>query len=243
MTDKVQISFRISSLTPETLSIGRLAEYLECLSELYGSEDHVHFKCVEKGSAVLVAETDKHAVNKITYRLRLIKGDKSEPKVQRTYRKINELLYNDNSTAEVTLSTEKGEIIKFPGIAPKEEISVTQPVEIDGVVIRIGGTDKTIPVHIRDIEGNIIHCNIKGEEEAKKLSKHYLDGTLRITGTGKMTRNEDGVWKLSDVMISSFAKVNDEPLEKVIKSIVDIEGNGWKTLDNPISEWQEIRGK
>lgn len=243
MTDKVQISFRISSLTPETLSIGRLAEYLECLSGLYGNEGHVHFRCVEKGSAVLVAEADTHIAGNITHRLRLIEGGKAEPKIQKTFRKTNELLYNDNSTAEVTLSTEKGKIIKFPGIAPKEEISVIQPVEIDGVVVRIGGTDKTIPVTLRDTEGNIINCNIKGEAAAKELSKYYLDETLRITGIGKMTRNEGGIWRLSDVMISSYAPVNNEPLEKAIKSITDIEGNGWKTLDDPISEWQEIRGK
>ena len=48
--EKEDITFRIDVFSPETLPMGRLAEYLAHLSTLYGQKEKVHFKGIEKGS-------------------------------------------------------------------------------------------------------------------------------------------------------------------------------------------------
>ena len=244
MTNKIQIKFRISSLTPDTLSMGRLAQYLACLAGMYGNENDVRFKGVRKGSAVLVAEAFPDVVDGIEHRLRLINTNDVDNKVQRAYDEVNKLLREDYSTAYVTRPI-YGKIIAFPGVKllhQKEPVSVRQPVTIDGVVIRIGGKDDTIPVVVEDMEGNNIPCTIRGKQNAKALSKYYLGETLRITGTGKLTRNEDGVWRMSDVVIESYYPINDEPIDKIFSDLRAIEGNGWKSLKNPIATWKKMRG-
>lgn len=244
MTNKIQIKFRISSLTPDTLSMGRLAQYLACLAGMYGNDDDVRFKGVRKGSAVLVAEAFPDIVDGIERRLRLINTSETDGKAQRAYNDLNRLLQEDHSTAYVT-RPKLGKIITFPGAKQQrrtDQISVVQPVTIDGVVIRIGGKDDTIPVVIQDMEGNNISCTIKGKQNAKELSKYYLGDTIRITGNGKLTRGEDGIWKMSDVMINSYYPISDEPLDKIFNDLREIEGNGWKSLPNPIATWKKIRG-
>lgn len=244
MTNKIQIKFRISSLTPDTLSMGRLAQYLACLAGMYGNHDDVRFKGVRKGSAVLVAEAFPDIVDGIERRLRLINTSETDDKAQRAYNDLNRLLQEDHSTAYVT-RPKLGKIITFPGAKQQrrtDQISVVQPVTIDGVVIRIGGKDDTIPVVIQDMEGNNISCTIKGKQNAKELSKYYLGDTIRITGNGKLTRGEDGIWKMSDVMINSYYPISDEPLDKIFNDLREIEGNGWKSLPNPIATWKKIRG-
>ena len=44
--------FRIDSLSPETLPMLRLAEYVTCLGKLMGSDEHVHLLKVRSGSAI-----------------------------------------------------------------------------------------------------------------------------------------------------------------------------------------------
>lgn len=244
MTNKIQIKFRISSLTPDTLSMGRLAQYLACLAGMYGNDNDVRFKGVRKGSAVLVAEAFPDVVDSIEHRLRLINTSETDDKAQRAYNDVNRLLQEDHSTAYVT-RPKSGKIITFPGGKQQrriDPISVMQPVTIDGVVIRIGGKDETIPVVVQDMEGNNIPCTIKGKQNAKALSKYYLGETLRITGTGKLTRNEDGVWRMSNVIIESYYPISDEPIDKIFNDFRAIEGNGWKSLKNPIATWKKMRG-
>lgn len=244
MTDKTQISFRISALTPDSLPMKRLAEYLSFLAVMYGNDNEVHFKGVRKGSAVLVAEAFSDVVDGIEQRLRLINTSETDDKAQRAYNDVNRLLQEDHSTAYVA-RPKFGKIITFPGAKQqrgRDPISVVQPVTIDGVVIRIGGRDETIPVVVQDMEGNNISCTIKGKQNAKELSKYYLGDTIRITGIGRLTRGEDGIWKMSDVVINSYYPISNEPLDKIFSDLRSIEGNGWKSLDNPIATWKKIRG-
>ena len=64
--------FRIDAWSPDTLPMGRLAEYATCLAMLLGSEEHVHLLKVRKGSAVPEIAVERTAEPKVRQRLSLV---------------------------------------------------------------------------------------------------------------------------------------------------------------------------
>lgn len=236
------LTFRIDSLTPETIPMARLAEYLKELSALYGSEQHVHFAGITAGSAKLAAELEQPAIQAVKSRLTLVKGGTPPADALKAYAALDKLLKTDNAAA--TIYSKQGDnILIFPGRdAPTEEtVSITQPTTLDGIVIKIGGRDDTIPVLLKDQEGNILKCVVKGYDTAKRLAHHYLDKPIRVHGTGRWTRTGSG-WKLENLSIQSWEPIDNRPAFEVLAQLRNVNGNEWLEHDSPINEWRKMRG-
>lgn len=236
------ITFRIDSLSPETIPMARLAEYLKELSALYGSEQYVHFAGITRGSAKLAAELDEPAVQAVRSRLTLVKCGAPPADALKAYVALDKLLKSDNAAATI-YSKPDDNILVFPGRnAPAEEtISITQPTTVDGVVIKIGGRDDTIPVLIKDQEGNVVRCVVKGSAVAKRLAHHYLDKPIRVHGAGRWTRNGYG-WKLESLSIQTWETIDDQPAFEILNQLRNVEGNEWLDHDDPVEEWRKMRG-
>lgn len=222
--------------------MARLAEYLTHLASLYGSTDSVHFDKVKKGSAILQVAIDEPAVPKVLKRISEAKSNQPNQEIEKIYKTIDNLLRRDNATATISRGT--GKILDFPGRKLKEpEIyTITQPTSIDGVVMKIGGRDDTIPVTLRDQEGKIVNCQVRGEAYAKELSKYYLGQPIRVHGNGKWTRTAEGVWEIDSLFIHSHEELDITPVNTVFDELRKVEGNGWGSVEDPITEWKRMRG-
>lgn len=240
--EKETLTFSIDSLTPDTLSMARLAEYLKELSVLYGSQPHVHFDRVAPGSACLKVRIDDEARTEVGERLTLVKSGSPTTELGRAYSALNRLLREDHSSASIYF--EKGSnILIFPGAAEPtpDSMTVTQHTTVDGVVIKIGGRDDTIPVLLRDPEGKNIRGVVRGYAQAKELAKYYLDAPLRLQGLGKWVRDDDG-WRLEQLTIQSWVPLDPSPAAQVLAQLAQVEDNLWNSYDDPISEWKKMRG-
>jgi hypothetical protein len=243
MNTREILTFRIDSFTPDTLPMARLAEYLAQLAELYGSKDRVHFDKVKKGSALLQVAIEDMAVGRVVERIQNAKSASPEPDIQKAYKAIDALLRKDNAVGAISRPS-TGKIIEFPGRkAPQvESYALTQDTTVDGIVIKIGGRDETIPVLIRDAEGREVRCQIRGELRAKELAQHYLGGTLRFHGQGKWIRYPSGRWDLDSLVIDSFSELDDVSVDVVLDELSKLKGMGWKAMDTPIDSWKRLRG-
>ena len=148
------------SFTPETLPMERLGEYVAALAKLLGEQANVHFRGIEAGSAVLVASIDPPAQPKVRERVLMVRDGGGPSDARNAFADLDEMLRKDNATG--TLSDGPGGvIIPFPG-RNRPEPPVYGPFRedgtIDGQLIRVGGKDETVPVHLRD--GAIIHTGI-----------------------------------------------------------------------------------
>jgi len=236
------LTFRIDSLSPDTIPMARLAEYLKELSALYGSEDHVHFAGLSRGSVKLAAQLDEPVIEQVRARLTLVKYGAPPPDALRAYTALGKLLKRDNAAA--TIYAQQGEnILVFPGrdTTPEETITISQPTTIDGVVIKIGGRDDTIPVHVQDHDGTIIRCVVKGYTEAKRLAQHYLDKPIRIHGNGKWIRGPAG-WRIESLAIQTWEPVEDFIAEDILARFHRIDNNAWLDHADPVEEWRRVRG-
>lgn len=234
--------FRIDAWAPKTLPMARLAQYLAQLATLFGNKNHVHFLKVLKGSAVPVISVDHTAKPKVEARLRLVGSDEAPEDFIRAHHAINALLREDNATAY--LRARGGpKIIEFKGAKTPlaEEVVLVEHGELDGVVIRIGGKDDSVPVYLEGEAGQFYRCNTK-REIAKQLAGHIFGDPVRVSGRGKWHRNADGNWELDLFDIQSFQSLDPTPLNQVVTDLRQVEGSAWNSFDNPQEELKKLRG-
>jgi hypothetical protein len=110
---------------------------------------------------------------------------------------------------------------------------------LDGVLIRIGGKDDTIPVWLRDGEIEY-HCQAR-EEVARRIAPHYLDGTLRVHGSGKWIREDNGAWILQQFDIEDFELLDDSSLVDVVGKLRAVAGSRWHESDDAIRDAMTLR--
>lgn len=235
--------FRIDIWKPDTLPMSRLADYLGKLALLFGNKEHVHFMKVRKGSAIPEILVDEPAVPKVAARLKLASNPDAPEDLVRVSRDINRMLRDDNATGILRL---KGgaKIIDFPGKKTPlaEEAVVFEFGELDGVVIKIGGKDETVPVLLEGEDGVFYPCNTD-RETARKLAPYIFGGSVRIAGRGKWRRTEERSWELEKFDIKTFELLDETSLVDVITAMRAIEGSDWNGLDDPQAELKRIRGE
>ncbi len=233
--------FRIDAWSPETLPMARLAEYVACLAKLMGSEAHVHLLKVRKGSAVPEIAVALTAELKVRQRLSLVNTTDAPDDIKSNWSKVNTLLREDNASA--VLRVKRGAtILEFPGRKTplSEEVVVHEQGELDGVVIRVGGKDSTVPVWLQGEGGEKLECNAT-REFAKQLAKYLFEAPVRVAGNAKWRRTRERVWELAVFDIKSFEPLEQTPLNELVTQLRAIDTD-WSSLDDPQAELRRLRG-
>ncbi len=223
------------SFTPETLPMERLAEYVAALAKLLGEQANVHFRSVEAGSAVLVAAIDPPAQLKVRERVVAVRDGGGPGDARKAFADLDEMLRKDNATGALSDGA-TDVVIAFPGRNRPEPLAYgpfRQDGTIDGQLIRVGGKDETVPVHLRD--GAIIHTGLVcTPETARKIAPHLYGPTLRLHGTGAWFRTGAGGWELRSFRINDFEVLDDAPLLEVVGALRKVKGSDWSTVPDPV---------
>ena len=233
--------FRIDAWSPATLPMGRLAEYAACLAKLLGSEADVHLLKIRKGSAVPEIAVERTAEPKVRQRLSLVNTPDAPDELKFYWTKANALLREDNASA--VLRVKHGAmILEFPGRKTplSEEVVVHEHGEIDGVVIRVGGRDATVPVWLQGESGEKLECNAT-REIAKQLAKYLFEDPVRVAGNAKWRRTNERVWELAGFDIKSFELLEQTPLGEIVTKLRAIDTD-WSSMDDPQTELRRLRG-
>ena len=236
---KKKITFVIDGFTPETLPIYRLADYLRYFAALVGPDAEVRFERVGKGSAALINHAPEEIVPEVRGRITAAEHGLGEAEALRGFNGLKALLYQDKTTGRI--KEDRRKIVEFPKPQAMEYGSVVEESEVEGIVIRIGGKDETIHVHVLD--GDKTHTCVTTREKARELREYLLefDKPLRLIGRGKWTRTANGTWDLTEFKIADYEPLNGEALEQVLERIRKIPGSGWDKIDDPLAELDKIR--
>lgn len=232
-----EFRFRIEPYTPETIPMARLADYLHQLAAMLGEPKAVHFVRLETSSTVVVHQVEREAVPKVRERAQAVARRQGSRDAMRAYRNINHLLRQDNGAGVLEAPT-GAEIIRFPGIQQVERYgTVTQQCAVDGEVVRVGGTRDRVPITLRSEEEIIADC-YTSRATAKRLAAHLFE-PVRLFGSGRFAREDEGSWKLEYFSFEHFVRLTDEPLSSVIEALRAIPGGEWG--DNALDELRLIR--
>lgn len=232
---------RITAYSPDTIPMNRLAEYMLQVAALMGSEAHVHFNGLNKGSTILCVKVEQEDVPKVSERLTMANNVDAPADVARPFRALNDLLRMDKARA--TLKHGSAQIIKFPGcdtpviqrIGPVKEAG-----QLEGTVISVGGKDSTKHIRMQGHDGEEYKLTTRSLELAKDLGSN-LFSPVRVNGMGTWYRNADGQWELENFIVQSCEPLEDASLIEAVAALRDIDGDDWKRLPDPLAAWHELR--
>jgi hypothetical protein len=243
MDDLTYYDFRIDAWRPDTLPLKRLSEYMAELAKLFGSTEHVHLIKVRAGSAIPELAVHKTAQSKVEARLSLVGTPGAPADVTSPFQKLNKYLHEDNACA--TLRKKGGALlIDFPGKRTPlaEEVTLHEAGSLDGVVIRVGGSDDTVPVWLEGENQKRLYCTAS-KAIAKDLAVHLFGEAIRVTGNGKWRRSIDRTWHLDSFTIKSWEALEKDDLASVIRDLRAVPGSGWNAMEDAQSTWRSLRNE
>jgi hypothetical protein len=233
-----EFRFCIDAYTPETMPLDRLAEYLAELAQVLGDARSVHLVELEPGSTVLIHKVDAQAVPKIRDQVAAVRHGNAPRPAMAAYQKINRLLREDNGSG-VLIEESGAEILDFPG--KREEIpyfaAIEEYGEIDGEVIRVGGTGDPVPILLSADAGAFSGCWAK-RSIAKPLANHLFE-PVRLFGQGRWIRDAEGQWLLSRLNVDRFQVLEQEVLSAALTKLRAIPGLEWG--DEALDELLRLR--
>jgi hypothetical protein len=230
----------IDALSPATIPMGRLSEYMADFAELLGHQEHVHFEGVKGGSLFLACRVDPIAQNKIRRRIEEVQYRSAPKSAMKAYWSLDQRLAEDNAVGRIVQRTSK--IIEFPGrtrVVERSTGPIEQPGTLDGEVIQIGGRDETINVHLR-IGDDIVPC-VTSKPIARRLAPHLFGPHVRLSGVGIWSRAESGAWSVRRFTITDFNTLDRTPLPKLFENLRVKLTPGPQGRANPATFLRELR--
>ena len=109
-----------------------------------------------------------------------------------------------------------------------------------GAVIRVGGKDEIVPLHLQDTDGTTYHCHTS-KTMARDLAHHLFGDLVRVQGSGKWVRNPAHVWVLESFKIKYWEPIDQTFLEDTVKALRAVEGSQWNTFADPQAELKKLR--
>jgi hypothetical protein len=240
---QTEYRFKIDAYSPETIPMARLAEYMSDLAVLFGNRENVHFVQLEPGSTTLLQRIEYEAVPKVRTRINSVRNRTAPEDAISAYQRIDKRLQEDNAIGLVEAAEDTGQptiVIEFPGrksrLAEKFD-SISQPGSLDGLLIRVGGRDQTVPVYLEEQEE--IHRCTANRTLAKRLSP-YLFEVIRVQGVGKWNTDTFGNWIMEEFRISDFERLDTTTLTESVSRLRSIKSD-IQSLEDPIGELNKLR--
>lgn len=239
MIDEDIYTFHIDAYSPETIPMSRLAEYMLALAEMYGETEKVHFQGLRSGSTQILSRVEREAAPKV--RQNLIRAAASGAGDHGTaYKTLNDLLRSDNAEARLIRAGEN--VLDFPGRRMPRPAKIgpfTQPIEKDGVLVRIGGKDQSAHAIIEDSEGCTWSFEVT-RELARELAGLLYGPPIRLVGTGRWFRDEEGNWQHRDLKAGHFYPLNADTLSEVVARIRTLPQT-WDLSNDPLAALRALR--
>jgi hypothetical protein len=226
----------IDSYTPRNIPMARLAEYMAEFAKLLGETQQVHFDQIVDASVGMGAIVEPPAQPAVALRLQLIDTKNAAEDALRASRRIDDMLAADDATGE--LLADGAQIIQFPGKTrhtPQAFGPFTEDGTLDGEIVRIGGTDDTIHVTLRDGRKIYSAC-VATIDVAKQLAPYLLGPYVRLHGTGRWLRLGDGTWELKHFRIRSFDVLQGSSLQEIVARLQAVPGSHWPDVDDPVGQ-------
>lgn len=240
MTDHDDLyNLKIDAYTPDSLPMARLAEYLKCYADLLGEENCVHFGGIFPGSVQLHCNVQKESSFLVrTHVMEAPHGDRRLPHVRAFHRLYDMLMENSANAAlfcnaQPVLELHARSEILFPVIGP-----FTQAISRQGILIRIGGKDRTAHATIEDGDG-ILWSFAVSRHLAKRLAEHLFGHPIRLIGHGRCYRDAVGIWRHKSLKADDFEVLSNESLKEAVTRIREISAGAWHR--NSIDLMRQLR--
>lgn len=240
-----QYALHIKGVSSDTLDMGRIGEYLVQFAHLIGHDAKPRFEGMVKGSVVLRTKSSADHPALVRSRLRQAADSEASPMAHKAFNVIGEMMAADGARGAI-IDRQKAVVIQFPGVSKpatvEQEVVVTDSGDLDGQVVSIVGADDTVHIRLQDVGGVTHKIVVTKLDLAQELAKRFRKGWLRVRVHGKWKRSPEGRWEPLTVYADSFEELDSTSAADVFRALQQIPDNGWSNLDDPIGEWERLRG-
>lgn len=223
------------------MPMARLAEYLHHLATMLGETKSVHLVEIEEGTTTSVLDVEWEAFPKLKERANDLRNGQGPESAQKAKREIERCLAEDNAHFGDLLDESDDHLVRFIGSNHREDPAYgpfTQLATLDGVPIAVGGKNDPVPVQLETPD--TVHYCLASRDIAKRISQHLFTSYLRVSGTGRWSRDSDGLWTMIWFRIGDFIELDSEPLSEVTEKLQGIEA-AWKLEDDPLGMLDALR--
>ena len=235
-------ALRLRGVSPSTVRLARLGEYMKRYAELLGDVNETLFAGVVRGSAVLRARVSPARKSETHVRLLAAKAGTDGPSVK-ARDVLAELLARDGVTA--SLEDPSGAVIlEFKRSAPKSQQAeqiVHDVGVIDGVVVGLVGIDDTVHLKLLTSEGDTPSITVRDLAAARRIAPHFRGDVLRVHVHGTWRRNADGKWEPWVLYLDRVEELTNEPAAELLTRLALLPGNRWSTMADPQQLLRAIR--
>lgn len=209
--------WELKGYSPETIPMVRLAEYMQQLAKLLGQEPSVHFQKVEKSSVALISKVDRHAVGKVSARLKAVRQKTAPIEIMRHADWLNTMLADDQTSA--ILKEGSAIILRFPGVMGylPSTLRVPDRGSVLGYLYMLSEAPKGFHARIRVESGGALLCTA-APAVAKKLREHLFE-SVKVSGPGLWERSSEGVWTAVTLDIEEFIPADSAKLRAIIDQL------------------------
>ena len=231
--------FTIDAFTPDSLPMARLADYLAQLARMLGETRSVHLVRIEHGSTVLVHEIEEEALPSVKRRVKAVREGRGSGSANEAFQRMNGYLAEDDARARLQIGGAEADVLVFPGSSwSQPDVSaVRQTASVSGVVVRVGGIGKRVPVLLASHGRQTAGCHAD-RTTAKKLARHLFE-PVRLFGEGQWSRGTDDIWDVDRFSIERFEPLDEAKLSEVLDSLREVTA-AWP--DDLYLDLEAIRG-
>jgi hypothetical protein len=241
---KIEGKVNGQELTPLTLPMARLAEYLADLAAIMGHRESVHFIKADEGSHESIIYVDAEEESRVTHQIQSTARGMGPRDANAAYKRLDDRLREDDAVGDIINASQKAKVIEFPGRSldlPQAYGPIKERASLVGVLKRVGGFDKTVPIHLQRADEVIFYCDAD-EMIAKQLAPLYSQ-TIRVHGMATYSRGKEGAWKMDHFKIQSFdpKPLSEDTFSQTIGKLKAIPGSEWNDVSDPLEELQKLR--
>ena len=251
LTERLTYELKFNAYSPATIPMSRLSEYMSDMAGILGETTSVHFSTLKQGSTLLQAAIDKEAIPKVAARLRSWHAGSPPPDLVKAYKSLDKLLYDDNAVGTLTAFSDDepagAVIVRFPGCERPRVVDygiIRERGSLEGVPVSVVGRDAT--KHMQLVDGT---THVTGISMSQELAIKIMDAkcvyrkVIRLQGTGRWQRDDEGQWQLVEFKADDFEILDDSPLSQTIQRVRAIKGSEWTDTADPMRVLEEIRGE
>lgn len=235
---------RILGRNPDRIPMDRVGEYIRQFAELLGHENKPVFKGIKQASTGLKAAIPP--VRRQHVHLRLVQA-RNEPdsRPARVLRCIEGMLGED-SIRQAELKDAAGNVIQLltgAHLVKPDVARLYQHGSVDGVVTGLMGADDTMHLHLRDHIDRDLRLLVRNEDLARELLMRFRAGLVRVYVHGTWIRTDAG-WapEASKCTVEKYEMLDESSAREVFAALSETPGNGWKEMDDPMADWESLRG-
>lgn len=237
------VTLYIQGVNIDNLPLEDIGEYVADFAELLGRDVAPKYHGITRGSMKIKARVPlEREIDVKTRGFLLRTGDAPEDAV-RARERISRRLGRNHAKRATLLDSAQSKVIEIPVERPASAVpavpSVTRAGSLQGRIIRIGGKQDLVSVEIQDVDGMIYLCRAT-RDKARKLAREMFDPVVRVHGSGRWYRTEEGIWRVEDFQIADFEVLDDENFSQSIAALRAVPSE-WKQLDDPHSALEKIR--